>query len=80
MIAEELLELQEARPFSRFEVHLADGSRITIQQWKWMLVSPNLRVLHSVNAEGPSRKVAIDQITQIVQHPPTETTSETMRN
>jgi len=80
MIAEELLELQEARPFVPFEVHLADGSRITIQQWKWMLVAPNLRVLHYVNAEGPSHKVAIGQITQIVQKPVAEATSETVRN
>ena len=45
-----------------------------------MLVAPNLQVLHYVNAEGPSHKVAIDQITQIVQKPAVETTSGTARS
>lgn len=66
MIAEELLELQEATPFRPFEVHLADGSSFVIKHWKWMMVSPSLRVLHYIQREGPSHQVSIAQITRLV--------------
>ncbi len=69
MIADELLEHQDARPFVPFEVRLADGSTFTIQHSKWMLVTPDMQVLYYVNAQGPGHKVAIHQITQIVEKP-----------
>ncbi len=67
MIADELLELQDARPFVPFEVQLSDGSSFTIGHPKWMMVTPNKRTLYYVNAEGPGHRVAIHQITRIVE-------------
>lgn len=67
MIAEELLELQDARPFVPFEVHLSDGASFVIAHPKWMMVTPSMSVLYYVNSEGPGHRVAIPQITRIVE-------------
>ena len=67
MISEELLELQDARPFVPFEVHLSDGASFTIAHPKWMMVTPSMQTLYYVNAQGPGHRVAIHQITRIVE-------------
>ena len=67
MIADDLLDLQDTRPFVPFEVHLADGKTITIEHPKWMMVTPDRTSLVYVFAEGPFHRVAIHQITRIVE-------------
>ena len=79
MIAEELLELQDARPFVPFEVHLADGSTFTISHPKWMMVTPSMRILYFVNSEGPGHRVAIHQITRSVEQVTDDTASTSAR-
>ena len=72
MITDDLLDLQDTRPFIPFEVHLADGAKITIQHSKWMMVTPDRSSLIYVFAEGPIHRVAIHQITRIVENAATE--------
>jgi hypothetical protein len=79
MIAEELLELQDARPFVPFEVHLADGKTFIIAHPKWMMVPPPMNTLYYVHAEGPLHRVAIHQITRIVERAADDTTSTAAR-
>ena len=67
MIAEELSDLQEAKPFIPFEVHLADGSHFVISHAKWMMVSPTGKMLHFISPDGRSHKVAIPLITRITE-------------
>lgn len=61
-----IMELQDARPFHPFELTLADGSRVVVGHPKWMLVTPDGRTLHCVFSDGPSRRVAVEHITQAV--------------
>lgn len=70
MIADELIELQSAKPFQPFEVFLADGSALTIEHDKWMMISPDKSALYYVNREGPLHKVSISMITRIKEQPP----------
>ena len=67
MIAEELSELQDAKPFRPFEVHLADGPSFVITHPKWMMISPSARVLHFIGEDRRSHKVAIPLITRITE-------------
>ncbi len=67
MFADDLLELQDARPFAPFEVQLADGASFTIAHPKWMMVSPDRTSLTYVLSEGPFHRVAVHQITRIVE-------------
>ena len=70
MIAEEINELWDARPFQPFEVAMADGTVFTVTSPKLMLLTPSLRTLHLVTPEGKSHWLALSQMTRVsVAHP-----------
>jgi hypothetical protein len=65
MIANEIEERYEARPFQPFEVRMADGTSYVIEHPHWMLITPNLLTLHFVTREGRSRYLAMGHITSV---------------
>ena len=72
MIVDDILELSEARPFTPFEVHLADGSAVMVKHPKWMLLTPDFRTLHVVGSQPGLRRISVALITQVVEHPEQE--------
>ncbi len=65
MLAEEINELWDARPFQPFEIVMADGSAFTVTSPKLMLMTPSQRTLHLVTPEGKSHWLALSQVTRV---------------
>lgn len=65
MTIHEIEELWDQRPFVPFEMTTADGSVHRVEHEKWMLITPDRRTVHYVNASHRSRFVAVDQITSV---------------
>ncbi len=65
MLAEEINELWDARPFQPFDIVMADGGVFTVTSPKLMLITPTQRTLHLVTPEGKSHWLALDQMTRL---------------
>ena len=65
MLAEEINELWDARPFHPFDIVMADGGVFTVTSPKLMLITPTQRTLHLVTPEGKSHWLALDQMTRV---------------
>ena len=65
MLAGEINELWDARPFHPFEIVMADGGVFTVTSPKLMLITPSQRTLHLVTPEGKSHWLAVDQMTRV---------------
>ena len=65
MMIDDIEELWEHRPFVPFEFTLSDGSVVAVEHPKYMLVTPDGQMVHCVFRNGPSRRIAVDHITQI---------------
>ena len=75
MLAEEINELWDARPFQPFDIVMADGGVFTVTSPKLMLITPTRRTLHLVTPEGKSHWLALDQMTRLsVAHPDDQAT------
>ncbi|MFZ4593613.1 MAG: hypothetical protein ACOYOF_05115 [Verrucomicrobiaceae bacterium] len=69
MIVDEIIELSEARPFTPFEVRLADGASVMVKHPKWMMFMPDFQTLIVVGSQPGQRRIAVPLITQVIEHP-----------
>jgi len=65
MLADEINDLWDARPFHPFEIVMADGGVFTVTSPKLMLITPSQRTLHLVTPEGKSHWLALSQMTRV---------------
>lgn len=65
MLADEINELWDARPFHPFEIVMADGGVFIVTSPKLMLITPSQRTLHLVTPEGKSHWLDLSQMTQV---------------
>jgi len=65
MLAEEINELWDARPFQPFDIVMVDGAVFTVTSPKLMLITPTQRTLHLVTPEGKSHWLALNQMARL---------------
>ena len=68
--AQKLRELQNARPFQRFIIRLADGREIPVNHPEWMMILPSGRIAHVTQKDDSVNFIDVLLITDLEVRPP----------
>ncbi len=67
MIADDVMELYEARPFESFELVLPNGDAIPVEHPGFMAFSPGYDTLHVYSLHGGARHIDVKLIVEVRQ-------------
>ena len=75
MIADEIRQLQQARPFEAYTIHTSDRKALRVKHPDYLFISPGNHVVYVFKNETLREVVAVPNITR-VEHRIPETTAE----